>query len=247
MFSNFSKISRRELIKNIIIACNNPIEAKAQSSAQNHVTVTDRLLAYKFTYPTVTSKGEPINMTFSRRPEKYSSAAPMSADARQRIVCELVDLTASLTLSVSVCAPNENIRAHPVNDWKPSEVVEEVLKEKYMVRSGMEKAKLQENIESIEVIELDGQNYWYYEYTTQTSPNVIKPENKKNFRHSLSVSAVRLGKIDEKPYIYTLNVTSSDVLWMEVESFARETINSFMLVPPTTEFITPEKEPWLFF
>lgn len=41
----------------------------------------------------------------SRRPERYSSAAPLSADARQRIVCELVDLQQSVTVSVTVGPP----------------------------------------------------------------------------------------------------------------------------------------------
>lgn len=44
-------------------------------------------------------------MVPSRRPERYSSAAPLSPDARQRIVCELVDLQQSVTVSVTVGPP----------------------------------------------------------------------------------------------------------------------------------------------
>lgn len=41
-------------------------------------------------------------MVVSRAPERYSSAAPLSADARQRIVCQLADLKDSVTISVAV-------------------------------------------------------------------------------------------------------------------------------------------------
>ena len=41
----------------------------------------------------------------SRKPERYSSAAPLTADARQRIVTELVDFPDGITISVSVRAP----------------------------------------------------------------------------------------------------------------------------------------------
>ena len=41
----------------------------------------------------------------SRKPERYSSAAPLSPDARQRIVAELVDLQQSVTVSVTVGPP----------------------------------------------------------------------------------------------------------------------------------------------
>jgi hypothetical protein len=217
---------------------------KAQTSITDQTTVTDHVLAYKFSYPRTSTKGEPINLTFSRRPEKYSSAAPMSANARQRIVCELIDITAALTLSVSVCAPDENKKGEYIYDRKPSEVVEEVLKDRNMTAQGK---TLQSNIESIEVNDIDGQTYWYYEYTSQASPNIIKSDSKKNFRHTLSVSVVRMGLNDNKPYIYTLNVTSSEILWSEVAEFAKNTVNSFVLLRPTNEFITPEKNPWMFF
>lgn len=41
-------------------------------------------------------------MALSRKPEKYSSAAPLSADARQRIVAEVIDLVRAVTVSVTV-------------------------------------------------------------------------------------------------------------------------------------------------
>ena len=51
--------------------------------------LSDPILAYSFEYPTATTAGKPLSMVLSRAPEKYSSAAPLTADARQRIVSEV--------------------------------------------------------------------------------------------------------------------------------------------------------------
>merc|ERR1712118_535457 len=103
----------------------------------------------------------------------------------------------------------------PIKDWKPVEVVEEVLENRSTARNTSGKKTIRDNVESIEIKELNGQNYWYYEHTTQTSPN-INGVNKKNFRHTLSVSTVRLGLNNNRPYIYTLNVTSPEILWPDI-------------------------------
>lgn len=63
----------------------------------------DDILAYEFVYPVATQSGRPLPVLLSRAPERYSSAAPMTADARQRIVCQLADLKDAITISVTVC------------------------------------------------------------------------------------------------------------------------------------------------
>jgi hypothetical protein len=45
--------------------------------------LTDPILAYEFKYPTESLSGTPIRMVLAHVPEKYSSAAPLTADARQ--------------------------------------------------------------------------------------------------------------------------------------------------------------------
>ena len=45
----------------------------------------DPILAYRFNYPSETTSGKPLRMVLAHEPEKYSSAAPLTADARQRI------------------------------------------------------------------------------------------------------------------------------------------------------------------
>ena len=66
--------------------------------------VDDSLLAYHFVYPVLSASGKKIPIIFSRRPERYSSAAPLSVDARQRIVTSLTSLQDAITISVSVRA-----------------------------------------------------------------------------------------------------------------------------------------------
>lgn len=60
------------------------------------------ILAYQFLYPIKSASGKDLPLTFSRVPEKYSSAAPLTADARQRIVAELVSLADAVTCAVFV-------------------------------------------------------------------------------------------------------------------------------------------------
>ena len=91
--------------------------------------VKDKLLAYSFAYPV--SPAFPL--IFSRTPERYSSAAPLSADARQRIVCELVALPQAVTLSVSVGPPNA-ILASDTAQWTPEQVAAAVLIDKSTAR-----------------------------------------------------------------------------------------------------------------
>lgn len=51
-------------------------------AAQTYARLRDGLLAYEFQYPT-SLRGQPLPIIQSRRPERYSSAAPLTADARQ--------------------------------------------------------------------------------------------------------------------------------------------------------------------
>lgn len=79
----------------------NPLEQEAIPILQEFKALTDGFLAYSFKYP-ATIDGKPANIIFSRKPERYSSAAPLTPDARQRIVAELVSFPNGVTISVSV-------------------------------------------------------------------------------------------------------------------------------------------------
>merc|ERR1711971_1003805 len=69
---------------------------------KSFISISDHKLAYEFKYPKIIREGISTEYVFSRRLEKYSSAAPLSTDARRRIVCEIFDFTLSLTVSVTV-------------------------------------------------------------------------------------------------------------------------------------------------
>ena len=68
---------------------------------QEFGTLKDDILAYEFQYPTRVGERQ-LPIIPSRKPERYSSAAPLSADARQRIVSELVSFQDRVTISVTV-------------------------------------------------------------------------------------------------------------------------------------------------
>lgn len=68
---------------------------------QEFDTLKDDILAYEFKYP-VKIGDRHLPIIPSRKPERYSSAAPLSADARQRIVSELVSFQDRVTISVTV-------------------------------------------------------------------------------------------------------------------------------------------------
>jgi hypothetical protein len=77
------------------------VGAEVSTNLQEFATLRDDILAYEFQYP-VTLSGMRLSVIPSRKPERYSSAAPLSADARQRIVCELVDFPERMTITVTV-------------------------------------------------------------------------------------------------------------------------------------------------
>ena len=88
----------------------------------------DDILAYEFAYPVATQSGRPLPVLLSRAPERYSSAAPLTADARQRIVCQLADLKDAITISVTVRTrflvhtrflEHTHVSTHVLNRWAP--------------------------------------------------------------------------------------------------------------------------------
>merc|ERR1712187_505576 len=243
-------ITKRNIIQGILmistlILANETCPSISLADEVMLTSIIDETLAYRFEFPTITTKREPLHFIFSRRPEKYSSAAPISANTRQRIVCELIDLNTALVLTVSVSPTPETFKNRPLNDWSSKEVVEEVLANSTAIRNGQQISPY--SIESISVKEIDGQTYCYYEHTSKTSPSAFKPNAKDTYRHGLTVSTVRLGLLDNMPYIYTINISCPESFWSEVLIFFFQTINSFRLTMISEYFISPEKNLWLFF
>ena len=89
--------SHKCIRQSMLVSCKFACAAKMQFKTLSYPT-----LAFEFQYPVSTESGRKLPVIISRRPERYSSAAPMTADARQRIVTELVDFPDGITISVSV-------------------------------------------------------------------------------------------------------------------------------------------------
>lgn len=96
--------------------------------------VQDDTLAYTFTYPLATSDGTKVPVTASRKPEKYSSAAPLTADARQRIVSQFVSLADGITMTVFVGPAAGVLAGVDPAKWRAKDVATAVLSDRSAVR-----------------------------------------------------------------------------------------------------------------
>jgi hypothetical protein len=99
----------------------------SSSCVSQFKVLSDPILAYEFSYPAETVSGKKLKMTLTHEPEKYSSAAPLTADARQRIVSELIDLTNFVTVSMTVGPAAGVLKEYPQAEWKPMDVALTVL------------------------------------------------------------------------------------------------------------------------
>jgi len=208
-------------------------------------TVEDPILAYRFAYPKSTGSGKPLPFVFSRRPERYSSAAPLSADARQRNVCELVDLGDAVTLSVSVGPPSPILAGSAPSSWDPKTVAEAVLIDRSTARISSGQRVSLNSVEAVQTVDKGGRSYILYEHVSRGSPTLTDP-GKETYRHAFSMTAVRNGQ-DGTPYLYTLTVQSPQALWADVEAKFKETALSFELIPETRDYVAPDRDPWRFF
>jgi len=95
-------------------------------------TQVDKINAYSFLYP-VELPGKKFSFKWveSRKPERYSSAAPLSPDARQRIVSERVDMIHNVVISVSIGPPNSRfLPSKDKSSWDPKDVADCILSDR---------------------------------------------------------------------------------------------------------------------
>lgn len=205
-------------------------------------TFKEPLLAYQFSYPTKDASGNPIKWFAPRPAERYSSAAPMSADARQRIVYELLNFDGAtpLTMSVAVGPIPPQLRDIPSDNWKPEQVAEAILEEKSTGRVTSGQRVAMSSLEEAELVERNGTKYWLYEHVAQGSPNASEVYSKETYRHSLAVTAMR------GDYLYTLNVAAPEKRWASIADGFALAQQSFSLDEPSKSYVPPEKDPWRF-
>ncbi|GFR51830.1 hypothetical protein Agub_g14293 [Astrephomene gubernaculifera] len=208
--------------------------------------LSDPILAYKFQYPVSTTAGQPLSMLLSRPPEKYSSAAPLTADARQRMVSELFDFRNLVTVSMNVGPASGLLKGRPPSEWSPKEVALAVLIDRSTARTTAgQRVALNDVQEAHAEVRQEGLQYWVYEHMSQGSPT-IGTRTRESYRHSLAVTSWRAG-LDGTPYLYTLNLSCPESLWPSLEPLFRSSVASFTLLPPSRDYIPPDKDPWLFF
>ncbi|CAI5515189.1 unnamed protein product [Closterium sp. Naga37s-1] len=222
------------------------------------ITPTDSINACVYEFPLkIADPVGDIVWIETRKPERYSSAAPLSPDARLRLVSERLVPIRSLVISVSVSPPNAAFLPSPpptttdpeagkASGWTAVNVARSVLADRTSPRMTSIQ-RLQETIlgdvyEELRTAEGASEpiKYYLFEYVNQKSPTMLTGRAKDVFRRSLAVAAEREG------YIYCLTVSTVDSEWPQLEEALRTTIDSFRLTVPTGEYVPPWKDPWWF-
>nr|AKM76463.1 DUF1795-like photosystem II reaction center PsbP family protein [Melianthus villosus] len=215
------------------------------SSAEENLkmaTVVDEVNAYTYSYPLeLPSKKFLFKWVESRKPERYSSAAPLSPDARLRIVSERVDLIDNLIISVTIGPPNfQFLKSKDKKTWTAKDVADSVLADKSALRVTSTQRMAESSVLDTHCSEIDGEPYWYYEYLVRKSPTTRSAQESNLFRHFVSTTAERDG------FLYTLNASTLSKQWDKMGPSLERTVASFRFTPPTENYVPPFKDPWRF-
>ncbi|KAH7652064.1 Photosystem II protein [Dioscorea alata] len=203
--------------------------------------LVDDINAYSFQFPMELPKKKfSFKWVESRKPERYSSAAPLSPNARQRIVSERVDMIHNLVISVSVGPPNSRLlTSKDKNTWNAKDVADSVLSDKSALPVATSQRMVESSVLDAHSSIVDGEPYWYYEYIVRKSPTPTVQESNL-YRHNLSATAERDG------YLYSLNASTLSKQWEFMGPYLENTVASFRLLPPTDNYVPPYKDPWRF-
>lgn len=203
--------------------------------------LVDDINAYSYLYPIeLPSKKFVFKWVESRKPERYSSAAPLSPDARLRIVSERVDIIDNLIISVTVGPPNIQIlKSKDKSAWDARDVADSVLSDKSALRVTSSQRLAESSVLDAHSSDIDGQQYWYYEYLVRKSPTKTAQEGNL-YRHYVASTSERDG------YLYSLSASTLSKQWDAMGPFLQKTVESFRLLPPTENYVPPYKDPWRF-
>ena len=190
--------SRRALLAAAVAA---PLLPAAAAMAAPNGTATRSLqydtLAFRFNFPTRTASGREVPLEYSRKPERYSSAAPLTADARQRIVTELVSLGEGITVGVIVGPASGGLRERNIAEWTPREVANTVLADRSAARNTQGQRVPLATLQTVDAKTRGGQTYWVYETTQQVGRRVDGEEGLREFgggrRSTVTTSFTRAG------------------------------------------------------
>ncbi|KAG6391276.1 hypothetical protein SASPL_149029 [Salvia splendens] len=201
----------------------------------------DETNAYSYLYPKALPSDKFVfKWVESRKPERYSSAAPLSPDARLRIVSERVDFIDNLIISVSIGPPNPLfLKSNDKSTWTAKDVAESVLADKSALRVTTSQRMDESSILDAHSSTVDSEPYWSYEYLVRKSPTEMAPSSNL-YRHFVAATAEREG------YLYSLNASTLSMQWEKMGPFLEKTVASFRLLPPTENYVPPYKDPWRF-
>ncbi|TXG62079.1 hypothetical protein EZV62_013442 [Acer yangbiense] len=201
----------------------------------------DEINAYSYMYPAeLPSKKFLFKWVESRKPERYSSAAPLSPNARLRIVSERVDFLDNLIISVSIGPPNfDLIKSKDKSTWSAKDVADSVLSDKSALRVTSSQRMDESSVLDAHTSEIDGEPYWYCEYLVRKSPTNLAQEPNL-YRHYVASTVERDG------YFYSVNASTLGKQWNKMGPFLEKTVSSFRLLPPTENYVPPYKDPWRF-
>ncbi|CAK7353468.1 unnamed protein product [Dovyalis caffra] len=237
-------------------------------------SMVDEINAYTYSYPVeLPFKKFLFQWVESRKPERYSSAAPLSPDARLRIVSERVDLIDNLILSVSIGPPNfQFVKSKDKSTWAAKDVADSVLSDKSSLRVTSTQRLSESSILDAHANEIDGEPYWFYEYIVRKSPTKTAQESNL-FRHYTASTAERDGGTTSTSflveilsifcgydstfvlklqfnsiagYLYSLSASTLSKQWDKMGPYLKKTVASFRLLPPTQDYVPPYKDPWRF-
>ncbi|XP_050214744.1 psbP domain-containing protein 5, chloroplastic isoform X2 [Mercurialis annua] len=208
---------------------------------QKMASMVDETNAYTYLYP-LELPSDKFNFKWveSRKPERYSAAAPLSPDARLRIVSERIDIIDNLIIAVTIGPPNvQFLKSKDKTTWTAQDVADSVLSDKSALRVTSSQRLAESSVLDTHTSQLDGEPYWYFEYLVRKSP--INSAGEPNvFRHYVSSTAERDG------FLYTINVSTLDKQWDKMGPILEKTVASFRLLPPTDNYVPPYKDPWRF-
>ncbi|XP_065849784.1 psbP domain-containing protein 5, chloroplastic isoform X1 [Euphorbia lathyris] len=240
--SNFSnRFLRRDLLLSSSASIAFPSSGILAEEDLKMNPLVDQINAYTYLYPVeLPSKKFLFKWVESRKPERYSSAAPLSPDARLRIVSELVDIIDNLIISVTIGPPNSQfIKSMDKTSWTAKDVAESVLSDKSALRVTSTQRLAESSLLDAHTSQIDGQPYWYYEYLVRKSPTRSVQESSL-YRRYIAATAERDG------YLYTLNASTLNKQWEKMGPFLEKTVATFRLLPATDNYVPPFKDPWRF-
>ncbi|THG01151.1 hypothetical protein TEA_015864 [Camellia sinensis var. sinensis] len=228
-------------------------------SATEEVKMTsmvDDINAYSYLYPAeLPSRKFVFKWVESRKPERYSSAAPLTrkkltrycfqhdtADARLRIVSERVDIIDNLIISISIGPPNSQfLKSKDKSTWSVKDVADSVLSDKSALRITSSQRMAESSVLDAHSSEIDGEPYWYCEYLIRKSPTkTVRFKNQIFFGTTFLLLVNEM--VDPISQFYYSLLCKHDYMG----PFLEKTAASFRLLPPTENYVPPYKDPWRF-